>query len=328
MFLSLHRTIMVTLTVLVLLIVILLLFMNRKAILIGLSGARYRPKVPSEARVFKDIEYAVFQGKPIRLDIYTPESQGRFPLIVWLHSGAWETLDRSCIEQGAMDQVKRGYALASVDYSLSFERKWPAQLFEIRTAILWLKDNSSRYDIDPDQIVVWGMSAGGHLASLIGTTGDAAFAQAAGSGNADRSHRVQGVIAWCAPSDLSRLKGAAYASARQLLGYEPGLDGSKEMPANPMKYVDSEDPPFFILHGGKDNVVPSSQSVELRDALEGAGVPASLRIIEDYSHEDARFNSDSCMEEIRTFLDGLCMRNEGNRDGRAPSIGGDRANVE
>jgi acetyl esterase/lipase len=300
-----RRAVLATLAVLALLLAVFFLFMNRKAILIGLSGPRYRPEVPSETRVFKNIEYTVFRGKSMKLDIYTPASKGRFPLIVWLHSGAWKTLDKSCIEQGAMDQVKRGYALASVDYSLSFERKWPAQLFEIRAAILWLKENSSRYDIDPDTIIVWGMSAGGHLAALVGTAGNAAFPQETDSGNADRSYRVQGVIAWCAPSDLSGLKGAAYGSARQLLGYEPELDGEKEIPANPMKYVDSEDPPFFILHGMKDNVVPASQSVELRDALEGAGVPASLRIIEEYSHEDVRFNSDACMEEVRTFLDGL-----------------------
>jgi acetyl esterase/lipase len=161
-------------------------------------------------------------------------------LIVWLHSGAWKTLDKSCIEQGAMDQVRRGYALASVDYSLSFDRKWPAQLFQIRTAISWLKENSPRYNIDPDRVVVWGMSAGGHLAALIGTTGNTLFPPDADTRNDGRSHRVQGVVAWSAPVDLSGLKGAAYAAARQLLGYEPELDGAKQIPANPLKYIDSE----------------------------------------------------------------------------------------
>jgi len=292
----------------VLLIAAIGFFFNRRAILIGLSGLRYRPKVPSEAQVMKDLEYAVFDGTALKLDIYTPGSQGRFPLIVWLHSGAWKTLDKSCIEQGVMDQVRRGYALASVDYSLSFERKWPAQLFQIRAAILWLKKNSPFYGIDPDKIVVWGMSAGGHLASMIGATGNTVFPYDADKKTADNSHRVQGVIAWCAPSDLSELGGAAYASARQLLGYEPELDKTKEVPANPIKYLDSEDPPFFILHGVKDNVVPPSQSAGLHDALEAAGVPGILRMIEGYSHEDVRFNSEACMGEVRTFLDGLCMQ--------------------
>ncbi len=286
------------------------LYFNRRALLIGLSGFRYRPRVPAEAQVVKDIEYAVFDGTALKLDIYTPGSQGPFPLIVWLHSGAWKTLDKSCIEQGAMDQVRRGYALASVDYSLSFERKWPAQLFQIRAAILWLKKNSPFYGIDPDKIVLWGMSAGGHLAGVIGTTGNAVFPLDADLKTSDHPYRVQGVIAWCAPSDLSGLKGAAYASARQFLGYEPEHDGEKEIPANPMKHLDSEDPPFFIIHGAKDKVVPSSQSVELRDALEASGVPATLRILEDHSHEDTRFNSEACMADVRVFLDGLCMRDE------------------
>jgi acetyl esterase/lipase len=280
-------------------------YMNRKPILIWASGHRYRPRIPAQAQIFRDIEYTVFNGRSMRLDIYTPGRGNPHPLIVWLHSGAWKTLDKSCIEQGAMDQVSRGYALASVDYSLSYEEKWPAQLQQIRTAIQWMGANAATYGINPAATVIWGMSAGGHLASVVGTSADLE------SGN--RPCRIVAVVAWCAPSDLAELSGGAYASARQLLGYEPEADSEKEIPANPLRYISRGDPPFYILHGGKDTVVPIASAVRFRDELEKAGVTVAFRVRDQYVHEDIRFNSAECMPDLERFLDRLCLGKAGSQ---------------
>lgn len=273
------------------------LYANRKAVLVWASGHRYRPKVPARLLVSRDIEYTIFRGRSLKLDLYMPASGGPHPLIVWLHSGAWKTLDKSCIEQGAMDQVSRGYVLASVDYSLSSEEKWPAQLEEVRAVMRWLASNAATYGIDPTATVVWGMSAGGHIASVVGTSADL--------DGGDRPYRIRAVVACCAPTDLGELSGGAYASAGQLLGYDPREDGEKQTPANPARYINPGDPPFYILHGGKDTVVPLSHAIRFRDELERAGIDVAFKEMDQYAHEDIRFNSEECMRELELFLDRL-----------------------
>jgi acetyl esterase/lipase len=276
---------------------VLALYLNRKPVLIWASGHRYRPRIPPEVQVLRDIPYTVFRGRSMKLDIYLPPSDGPHPLIVWLHSGAWKTLDRSCIEQGAMDQVLRGYALASVDYSLSSEEKWPAQLEEVRAAIHWLAANATKYRFDRTGVVLWGMSAGGHIASVVGASADL--------DTEEHSFRVLGVVAWCAPTDLSALSGSGYAAARQLLGDDPGEDSGKENPANPTRYIGPGDPPFFILHGSHDRVVPVAHAIRFTGELERAGIAVTFVERDNYSHEDVRFNSRECMVGLERFLDRL-----------------------
>ncbi len=275
--------------------VLFVLFQNRKQILLWMSGFRYRPRIPAETRISRDLQYTVFNGRSMKLDLYLPASEGPHPLIVWLHSGAWKTLDASCIEQGAMDQVARGYALASVGYSLSMEEKWPAQLSQVRAALVWLGTNAGRYGIDPMRTVLWGMSAGGHIASVVGASDDLI--------QGSTPYRIRAVVAWCTPFDLAGLGSSALSAARQLLGYEPELDAEKSTPANPARYINPGDPAFYILHGGADTVVPISQAVRFRDALSSAGVGVTFRQMDGYTHEDRRFSSRECMTELEGFLD-------------------------
>jgi acetyl esterase/lipase len=242
---------------------VLALYANRKPILIWASGHRYRPRIPAQIQIFRDIE------------------------------------------QGAMDQVSRGYALASVDYSLSFEEKWPAQLQKVRAAMRWLGTNAATYGLNPTETVVWGMSAGGHLASVVGTSADLE--------TGDRPYRIRAVVAWCAPSDLAALSDGAYASVRQLLGYDPKEDSGKEIPANPVRYISPGDPPFYILHGSKDTVVPVAHAIKLKNELEKAGIPVTFRELDQYVHEDIRFNSAECMPDLERFLDRLCLGKAGSQ---------------
>ncbi len=105
------------------------------------------------AKVFRDIEYAAYQGRSMQLDMYRPSTAGPSPLIVWLHGGAFRMGNRTWIEQGALDQVSRGYALASVSYSFSQTAQWPVQACQIKAAIRWLRAHAVNYNVDPDKFI-------------------------------------------------------------------------------------------------------------------------------------------------------------------------------
>lgn len=268
------------------------------------SVNRFRPDVPADVTVKRGMEYTKTGGAPVRLDLYLPEGGGPFPVILWFHSGAWKTLDRSCIEQAVIDQVRRKYVVVSVDYSLSSKAKWPAQPEEAAAAVRWIRSHAGRYSLDPGKVIVWGMSSGAHLAAMLGVTGRPADAPDADPSGGEPSG-VKAVVAWCAPVDLSRLPGAASRAAAALLGSRGGIPADAARLVNPVTYVTSDCPPFFIVHGARDAVVPSDQSEELYNALRIAGVRAELRIHHGYGHTDGRFNAEEHRAEIEDFLDSL-----------------------
>ena len=120
--------------------------------------------------VFSDLEYARVGEKSLLLDLYLPpEGESPWPVIVWIHGGAWRTGNRA--DPPALFLVERGYAVASISYRLSREAIFPAQIHDCKAAIRWLRARAGEYDLDPARIGVWGASAGGHLAALLGTSG-------------------------------------------------------------------------------------------------------------------------------------------------------------
>lgn len=263
------------------------------------------------ANVFRDIEYAVYQGRSMQLDIYLPSTEGPYPLIVWFHGGAFRMGNRTWIEQGATDQVSRGYALASVSYSFSQTAQWPVQAYQIKAAIRWLRAHAANYNVDPDKFIAWGMSAGGHLASIVGTSGDVKSLEDLSLGNSQYSSRVQAVVSWYGPTDFLQMGGShdnANSPESELVGCPVQTCPEKVARANPMTYITPDDPPLYIMHGTGDNSVPHSQSVILYEALQQAGVTATLISLPDYAHGDPRFNTGSRIVGIQEFLDTLFMQ--------------------
>ncbi|MCP4401136.1 MAG: alpha/beta hydrolase [bacterium] len=266
------------------------------------------PVSAEAAKVLRDIEYTVYQGSSMQLDIYLPATEGPYPLIVWLHGGAFRMGNRTWIEQGALDQVSRGYALASVSYSFSQTAQWPVQAYQIKAAIRWLRAHAAGYNVDPDKFIAWGMSAGGHLASIAGTSGDEKRLEDLTLGNSHYSSRVQAVVSWYGPSDFLRMGGShdnADSPESELVGCPVQTCPEKTARANPVTYITPDDPPFYIMHGTGDSSVPHSQSVILYDALQQAGVTATFISLPDYVHSDPRFNTGSRIAGVQEFLDTL-----------------------
>ncbi len=126
-----------------------------------------------DVKVMADLEFAAPNGKPLLLDLYLPVGVDKpLPVIVWLHGGGWRIGDRKLGPDFRVRFAERGYAMASIEYRLSGEALFPAQIHDVKAAIRWLRSVANEYGLDSGHIGLWRSSAGGHLAALAGTTGE------------------------------------------------------------------------------------------------------------------------------------------------------------
>ena len=267
------------------------------------------------AQTLRDIEYARFGNESLKLDLYLPEGKGPFPLIIWVHGGGWSSGDKSLSSNGVqVRQTTRGYALASINYRLSQQAQFPAQIEDCKAAVRWLRAHAAQYDLDPARIAAWGASAGGHLVALMGTSGD--VAELEGEGNLDYSSRVQAVVDWFGPTDLLKMSADSLPFPCSLLDHDSPFSPESRLVgcaiqtcrtrterANPIKYVSLDDPPFLIMHGTDDCLVGPPQSRRLRDALEAAGTDVSLKFIEGAGHGGSEFDNVENRDLVEDFLD-------------------------
>jgi len=239
-------------------------------------------------KVLRDVQYAQADQTRLLLDLYLPEKPaGALPVIVWVHGGGWRAGDKQPCP--AVPFVKAGYAVASINYRLTGIRNYPAQIHDCKAAIRWLRAKAGEHGLDGERIGAWGASAGGHLVALLGTSGGVKELEGE-LGNAEQSSRVQCVVDFFGPTDLTRLLKlpravpAKDAPELKLLGGTPEEQAELARLANPITFVDAEDPPFLIVHGDQDRLVPVSQSQLLHDALTKAGVPSALEVVKGAGH--------------------------------------------
>ena len=268
------------------------------------QGGERKPALPAGVRVYSNLEYSRPGGTPLLLDLYLPQrNEGRLPVIVWIHGGGWRAGNKEGCH--AIGMAPRGYAVASINYRLSQEAVFPAQIEDCKAAIRYLRAEADWYNLDRDHIGVWGASAGGHLAALVGAAGDARQLDG-GGGNLKFSSRVQAVCDWFGPSDFSQFAagtGAADGVVAQLLGGPVSEKSELAAMASPVTHVTKDDPPFLVMHGGKDNLVSLEQSRRLYDALKGAGVEVTLRVLPGAGHGGPAFSSPEILEEVAVFFD-------------------------
>jgi acetyl esterase/lipase len=242
--------------------------------------ARRRPIEVANAAVQRSLVYKRVNGIVLTLDLYRPEDvSGLLPVILCVHGGHWDAGGKDRCP--AVTLVQDGYAVASINYRRTRTAPFPAQLEDCKAAVRWLRANASTYHLDPDRIGVWGYSAGGHLAALLGTT--AGVPELEGSGdNMQYSSQVQAVCVVAGPSDLSAMTslGPKRTSAIEgLLGGPLEEDKARAIAASPIHYVSKDDPPFLIVHGEADRVIPVEQGQRLYEELRKAGVNATLKIL-------------------------------------------------
>ncbi|SDQ24491.1 alpha/beta hydrolase [Actinopolyspora saharensis] len=244
------------------------------------------PAFPTpEVRLLRGVPYAEPEGtRPPELDLWLPGRPNEpAPLVLFLHGGAWQRGRRDDMgvhtrnwSPGPFARIAAaGFAVACVDYRLSGESTFPAQLDDLRCALRWLVLRSAQLGVDTARTVAWGESAGGHLAALLALT------------HADPP--LAGAVVWYGPSDLGTAReGYSPHDPRtpeaRLLGSAPAADPERARAASPVAHVHASAPPFLLVHGEQDTVVACSHSTELAASLEASGARAELRTVPDTEH--------------------------------------------
>lgn len=235
-------------------------------------------------RALRGVPYADVEGaRPLELDLWLPASAAPAPLVLFVHGGAWRRGRRDDMgvrtrawAPGPFERLAAaGLAVACVDYRLSGEAHFPAPLDDLRSALRWLGLRAGELGLDPERTVVWGESAGGHLASLLALTHD--------------EPRLAGAVIWYGPSDLTAPRppfdpADAATPEALLLGGAPASVPERAAAASPLKRVHAGAPPFLVVHGEADSMVACSHGRDLADALRATGVPVELRTIPGADH--------------------------------------------
>jgi acetyl esterase/lipase len=255
-----------------------------------------RAQTPGTLKIQRDIIYASPDNIPQKLDLYVPSGLAKPPpIVIYIHGGGWQGGSKE--NPLPLGLTRQGFALASINYRLSQVAIWPAQIFDCKAAVRWVRANASKYGYDADKIGVVGDSAGGHLVALLGTTAGNAKLEG-DEGNAGVSSAVQAVVDYYGPADFISLPDQVTPQQRanldnpvtHLFGTPIWNNGpvageqalAKE--ASPVDYVTAQACPFFIIHGDHDPIVPLQQSIELNDALKKAGVDSTLIIVKGGGH--------------------------------------------
>lgn len=247
---------------------------------------------PPGMRAVRDQDYGGAGNPRQMLDLYLPlkMSDTPRPLVVYIHGGGWSGGHKN--DCGILFPLLNlgDYVGASINYRLTNEASWPAQIHDCKAALRWLAAHAKEYNIDTSKIGLVGISAGGHLVSLLGTTHANKELEGA-VGTPGVAPKVTCVENFCGPANfLTFGRGGtidpedANSAIGKLLGGALAGRQAEAKAASPVNYVSADDPPFLHIHGTKDNLVPYAQAKEFDAALDKAGVSSTLLSGQDGPH--------------------------------------------
>lgn len=245
---------------------------------LGLALVFGQPRGPvpfaAEVDLFHDVKMGTGGGRTLHAEIARPKHPPKTPMpaVIWIHGGGWQ--EGSHKQNGAAALALFGYFTASIEYRLSGEAAWPAQIEDCKLAVRWLRANAAAYQVDPDRIGVWGMSAGAHLASCLGVFGDTKDLEGHG-GDEGVSSRVQAVVSYCGAFDLTddrTCNDLMRHLCTKLCGGTITAKPEAWRQVSPLLHITPQCPPFLLVHGDKDDVAPIAQSERMEAALRKAGV--------------------------------------------------------
>ena len=268
----------------------------------GILTAQRPPKV------YKDLEFAKVDEHSLKLDLYLPADQPSAPLVVWIHGGGWRAGSKENCNVKWL--TEHGFAIASISYRLTDKATFPAQIHDCKGAVRWLRANAEKYGYSTCRIAVAGSSAGGHLAALLGISGDVKALEGNVGGNLDQSSRVNAIIDYFGATDfIQRTKSQPHKTIKEgsivnlLLGGPADQKVELARLASSAFHVTQDDPPILIIHGAKDDKVLLAQSTRLESVYKEANLPVNLVVLENSGHGGSEFFSGNARNQAVTFLE-------------------------
>ncbi len=264
--------------------------------------------VSSRWKLVRDIEFAKVSEQSLKLDLYLPRTNAVAPLIVWVHGGAWRSGSKSDMPLGKL--VEDGYAVASVDYRLSTQAKFPAQVHDIKAAIRFMRGHGEQLRVPVKKILIAGDSAGAHLAALVGVSNGHAELEGAVGNDSKQSSDVQGIISFYGGANLTTILkqstphglSVRVPALDLLLGGQPEDKPDLARLASPVFHVDAHDPPLLLLHGDQDAQMPINQSHELAGAYQKAGATVQFEVVHGAAHGGTAFYDAERLAMVKRFL--------------------------
>lgn len=266
-------------------------------------------QMPDSVVQIRDVVFGKGGERDLKLHLLRPKKEAKepMPVVVFIYGGGWRTGNKDQGIRHLLPLAQDGYVCASIEYRHSQEALFPAQIEDCKAAIRFLRSRAKDYNINPDKIAVWGMSAGAHLAALLGTTGDVKELEGKG-GSPDVSSAVNAVVDWFGPTDFLKMDAAgsliphnpAESPESRLIGGAIQDNPEKVAKANPITYVSKNDPPFLIMHGDKDQMVPINQSELLVAALKKAEVKVTFETVRGAGHGFVGLQHEA---RVKLFLD-------------------------
>lgn len=269
---------------------------------------RQRRELPNSIRIVRDVPYAGTTNPAQTLDLLlprTPATSDPLPIVMNIHGGAFKMGDKSGGLEDVIPLVASGhYAAASINYRLSGEAVWPAQIHDCKAAVRWVRANADSYHLDPRHIGVIGQSAGGHLVAMLGTTGGNESQEGTLGPHVGTDSRVQCVVDQFGPTELLTMGGThdnLHSPEADLIGGPVQEHQDVARQASPITYVKPDLPPFLVIHGDQDTTVPFNQSERIAAALKQAKVDCTFIVVQGAGH--GGFRNPELGVRIRTFFD-------------------------
>jgi len=273
------------------------------------ANAQERPRImpsprPTLAPSDAGVVYRDSVGIQLRANVYLPESGQPTAAIAWFAGGGFRLRDYRMIRGSIFDQLARGVAIISFEYTLADEAKWPAQAYDGKAAVRWLRSNANKYNIDADRIFIAGASAGAILANVVANSAGEKSLEESGAKHANLSAGVSGVISFYTAADMTTHSGwpSEKSSGNFLTGCASIDCKSMVDRASPAHYVSAKSPPALLFHGMGDVVIDYSQSILLQQRLHEAGVDAQLVLRSGLVHGDTRFDEPAVSDLVTRFL--------------------------
>lgn len=248
--------------------------------------------------LYTDIVFRQFENdqplpgnRQLKFDFLQPKTVKSTPLIIFIKGGGFLNMHKSKYLPQLVSFAQKGFSVASIQYRTSNEAKFPAQLYDVKAAVRYFRANAKRYNIDPESIGVWGNSAGGHLASLLGTTNNNPAFEGEGE-YLDVSSEVKAVVNWYGVIDMLKMPNSRADSHSSLLIGGPVYEEiEKVVLANPITHINENTPPFLVMHGDTDKVVPLQQSELLYRALKEKNRKVDYYVVEGGEHSFLQFST-------------------------------------